>query len=564
MSSLGTTDAGEPLSIDLDALVGSHACVVANSGGGKSGLLRRLLETTHGKIQHIVLDIEDEFYTLREHFDYVIAGGDGGDVPATVEGAAGLALAALTHGFSLIVQLNDLGEDAPEFVGRFLTALIGAPRNLWHPCLVVVDEVQNFAPTDRVTAATPGVKKLTGQGRKRGFTAILASQRISKISADVRGDINNWMLGRVGQTLDRDIMADQLGFTRAQGRERLRMADRTFWGFGPAIAREPVLFWVADVETTLVKSGQAKVPTPPAPEALRAILSGLVVPSAELDATDDLDTKLLRGAEVRQLREARDAFEQRALRAEDMLGEFISAHGLYEQALNGFADTLKYGHAISFSADQHLKEHGWTSPNEIPGNRPGGGPSGDAGQTAEPAAPVPAAPRATAPAPAARTATEKAGGGNASPADLNGIAQTILANLRLIWPARLTWQQAAQMAGRSPKSGPYFAAKKQLVAAGVVETDEVQVWASGSHDRGLTREEAIDVWRNVTEGFAPRMLWVLADDKQRTRDELGADMSVSTKSGPWFGGLKQLRERGLITEAGNVLRLANPLPGERA
>jgi DNA helicase HerA-like ATPase len=66
--------AGEqPLEIDLDRLVGSHLGIVANAGGGKSGLIRRLLEQTHGRIQHIVLDIEDEFYSLRERYDYVIA-----------------------------------------------------------------------------------------------------------------------------------------------------------------------------------------------------------------------------------------------------------------------------------------------------------------------------------------------------------------------------------------------------------------------------------------------------------------------------------------------------------
>src|SRR5881628_1850095 len=96
---LGKTAAGDPMAIDVDRLVGSHACIVANSGGGKSGLIRRLLEVTHGRIQHIVLDVEDEFYTLREHFDYVIAGGDGGDAPATVESAPGLARLALEHGF---------------------------------------------------------------------------------------------------------------------------------------------------------------------------------------------------------------------------------------------------------------------------------------------------------------------------------------------------------------------------------------------------------------------------------------------------------------------------------
>lgn len=262
--------AGEqPLELDLDRLVGSHLGIVANAGGGKSGLIRRLLEQTHGRIQHIVLDIEDEFYSLRERFDYVIAGGDG-DAPATVDNAAALTRGALEHGFSLICQLNDLGgAGAREFVDAFLSAMLTAPRDLWRPCLIVIDETQRFD--------ADSIRMLTERGRKRGFTAVLASQRLPKIDANIRGDLNNWIMGRVGQSLDRRIMADQLGMTKAGERELAGIQPRHFWAMGPALSADPVLFEVADVQTTMVRPGQAKVPTPPAPEALREILAGLAV-----------------------------------------------------------------------------------------------------------------------------------------------------------------------------------------------------------------------------------------------------------------------------------------------
>lgn len=274
--SLGISAGGAPIDVDLDRLIGSHALAIANSGGGKSGLVRRLLETTHGRVPHIVLDPEDELYTLRERYSYVIAGGDGADAPATIAGAADLAQLALRHRFSLIVQMNDLGADAPEFVARFLEGLLAAPRELWGPVLVAIDELQRFAPSGGGIASSEAVKDLVFRGRKRGFTLIGASLRITEIDAGVRGMVNNWMLGRVGQTLDRNTMADQLGFSQKEGREKLRgIEERHFWGFGPAIAGEPVLFRVSDVETTPVRPGQAKVATPPPPDALREILQGL-------------------------------------------------------------------------------------------------------------------------------------------------------------------------------------------------------------------------------------------------------------------------------------------------
>lgn len=281
---IGTAQTGElaPLpttigiGLDVGALVGSHLGIVANSGGGKSGLLRKVLEATHGRIQHIILDSEDEFYTLRERFEYVIAGGEGGDAPAQPGNAADLARAALAHGFSLICQINDLGRDgAAEFVDNFLGAMISAPRELWRPCLIVIDEAQRY-PAETL-------QQLTEAGRKRGFTAVIATQRLPKLDANVRGDINNWMMGRVGQALDKRHIADQLGMTPAQMRDALDLEVRHFWAFGPAISREPVLFRVGDVETTMVRPGQLRPVTPPPPEALREIMAGLKVPEPEAD-----------------------------------------------------------------------------------------------------------------------------------------------------------------------------------------------------------------------------------------------------------------------------------------
>jgi hypothetical protein len=57
---LSTTNEGAPMGVGLHALIGTHAVAIANSGVGKSGLLRKLLETTNGRVQQLVLDPEDK------------------------------------------------------------------------------------------------------------------------------------------------------------------------------------------------------------------------------------------------------------------------------------------------------------------------------------------------------------------------------------------------------------------------------------------------------------------------------------------------------------------------
>lgn len=277
-------DGNVPVTLNLDTLIGSHLCIQANSGAGKSGAIRKVLEVTHGRVQHIVIDTEDEFYTLREKFDYLIAGGDNGDCAASVNNAAALAMTILETGFSAIVQINSLPFDQRcLFIGAFLTALTEAPKRLWRPVLVVLDEAQFYAPQKGYASSLDAIVTFMMLGRKRGFTGILATPRPADLSKAATSPVNNWMIGRCGQPADRRSAADALGFTAnsAEARNLRSLVARQFWVFGPALTNEPVLAKIEKTETTIVKAGQATLPTPPAPAAMQKILASLNAAAVE-------------------------------------------------------------------------------------------------------------------------------------------------------------------------------------------------------------------------------------------------------------------------------------------
>jgi DNA helicase HerA-like ATPase len=69
---------GKGCSLNLETMARTRMLVQANSGGGKSYLIRKLLEMSYGQVQHIVLDIEGEFSSLREKYDYLLVGKGGG------------------------------------------------------------------------------------------------------------------------------------------------------------------------------------------------------------------------------------------------------------------------------------------------------------------------------------------------------------------------------------------------------------------------------------------------------------------------------------------------------
>lgn len=132
------------INIDLDRLIETRMLIQAMSGAGKSWLLRRLLELSHGKVQQIVIDLEGEFVTLREKYDYVVA-GRGGDIPADIKSAKLLAQRLQELRASAILDVSDLKKhDRIKYVRIFLEALIAAPKHLRHPIMVVVDEAHHF------------------------------------------------------------------------------------------------------------------------------------------------------------------------------------------------------------------------------------------------------------------------------------------------------------------------------------------------------------------------------------------------------------------------------------
>jgi DNA helicase HerA-like ATPase len=70
---VGRSDAG-PVKLEVPRLIVSRGLITADSGGGKSWLLRKVLEQVSKTTQTIVFDPEAEFATLRELRDMVLVG----------------------------------------------------------------------------------------------------------------------------------------------------------------------------------------------------------------------------------------------------------------------------------------------------------------------------------------------------------------------------------------------------------------------------------------------------------------------------------------------------------
>lgn len=290
-------DIGIP--IDLEQLLKTRLLIQAMSGGGKSYVIRKLCEVAAGRTQIILLDPEGEFVTLREKFPFALVATDG-EIPLSLKYAETLATKLLETGLSAIIDLYELkAYERLLFVKRFLDSLNNAKKALWHSVLVIIDEAHVFCPEGSKSESAGAVIDLCTRGRKKGFAAVLATQRISKLHKDAAAECGNKLIGRTGLDLDRKRAAEELGFTAKADTLALRnLAPGEFHAYGPAISPEVVRFRVTTVATTHLEAGARAAP-PPTPGAIKKILEKLQ--DLPQEAQRDLETKEQLQAEVARL-----------------------------------------------------------------------------------------------------------------------------------------------------------------------------------------------------------------------------------------------------------------------
>jgi uncharacterized protein len=302
--------AGARASLDVAVFLRTRMLVQAASGQGKTHMLRRLCEQLFGHVQIFVIDVEGEFSTLRPTFDFAVI-GEGGDAPADIRSAALLAQKLLELRTSAIFDLSEAFRKHPRdrhtWVKNFLASMMEAPKRLWHPTVVVVDEAHKFAPEKDESEASEAMIALTTDGRKRQFCAVFATQRLGKLSKDAAAELLNVMIGGTVLDIDRKRAADALGVYGPELRpfnDQIKTIPRGFfWCLGPAIARERLLTYVGPTVTENPKVGTAASAEPPPPTAkIRAMLPQLAdLPklAAEKQQTEAELRKRIRELEVK-------------------------------------------------------------------------------------------------------------------------------------------------------------------------------------------------------------------------------------------------------------------------
>ena len=561
------------ININLEKLIDSRMLIQAGSGGGKSYTLRKLLEVTNGKVQQLVLDPEGEFITLREKYDFALV-SKGGDIPLNLRYAEMLAHKLLETNMSAIIDLYELKQyDRRQFVKRFLEALINAPKELWHSCMVVVDEAHMFAPETSKSESLSAVIDLTTRGRKRGFMGVLATQRLAKLHKDAAAECLNKLIGRTGLDIDRKRAAEELGMIGKQDILSLRdLHPGEFYGFGPAISNEVIKFKVSEVKTTHLQAGKRLVSNPPTPDAIKKIISKLANLPAEAEKelktvadlkkeNQDLRHQLKTASKSPPLDQA--AIQKQVDKTVKETRESIERQ--YKQVIhernNELARLNKILIGISRSLGGEFKPVELSKPNiNIPKIISSSFQPGGAVTVAESQIIIKRKPEFI---------TSSSNNFTDNPGKITGGAMRMLRAAAMYYPKSITRARMGALAGLSYTSGSFGTYLATLKRYNYItsQSNDFIITQEGLSAVGDVPplpddpESLIGLWCGIIKGGASRMLKELAQMHPQglSREELGERAGISSTSGTFGTYLATLKRNGLIMVHGSIIKAADEL-----
>ena len=544
--------------------------VLGRRGAGKSNALMVLFEhELDAGHRSVMVDPKGDRWGMRmnpdgspSRFDVPIFGGDHGDLP--LEAAMGEQLGRLVagHDLSCLIDLSRMSlGDKQKFMMGFAPELLHHNRAALTLFIEEVDQFANQDPRYQPPMLVHHIANFSTLGRQRGIVPWVASQRPAKVNATVRSMADTFVGMKVTHALDRDAYRD---WFKGHSKEAAARVESEVGSLQPGEA----LVWVGAAEffdkvrfpmASTYDSGR----TPKHGETIEAV----TLPKIDLGALEQAladypdDTipaepvaALRKGGEVGRMLVERDKriaeLEADLAAARNDAGAWRAAARELVEAIESLATRARSTGPI----ESRAKAGAETGPEKVGAvelvSRPAAGRSAAAGAESM-APPKPPAVRKRAPAAEGP----------------HPLAAKIVARLDAIAPARVTWQQLATMLGYKPSGGFFRAGKRDAQASGELVEEGDFVRSARPAAKGLSRKEAFALWQEILQQPAPDIMGVLeaawvAGAADLSKAALAAELGYAETGGYFRKGLAHLRQNGVTVERNDVVRLADPLPGE--
>jgi hypothetical protein len=172
----------------LDVLTG-RAFLTGKSGSGKSNTASVVAEKLLDRgFSLLLVDIEGEYYGLKEEYEILHAGADEEcDIQVSEEHAGKLASLALEQNVPIILDLSGFLDegDARDLLKAVARQLFAKEKKLKQPFLMVVEEIHEYVPEGGgMDECGKMLVKVAKRGRKHGLGVAGISQRPADVKKD--------------------------------------------------------------------------------------------------------------------------------------------------------------------------------------------------------------------------------------------------------------------------------------------------------------------------------------------------------------------------------------------
>lgn len=218
-------DNSDKFQIQTQTLVGRSVAVLGITGSGKTNTSAVLIEELLSNgLPLTVVDIEGEYWGLKEKFEVLVAGrSQHAELEVGPNNAAQLAEISLKRGISIILDLSEFTqEEASKFLTHYFTSLWASSTLLKQPYQIVLEEAHEFVPQGIGTPLKQVLTRIALRGRKRGLGIILVSQRSAKVEKDVLTQTSLLFLHKVVHPVDLKVYKELIPLPAAQVEEMVR------------------------------------------------------------------------------------------------------------------------------------------------------------------------------------------------------------------------------------------------------------------------------------------------------------------------------------------------------
>jgi hypothetical protein len=225
MMSVLSIDNAHSFELQTQTLIGTSVAVLGITGSGKTNTAAVLIEEllSHG-LPLTIVDIEGEYWGLKEKFEILVAGrSEHAELAVGIENAAKLAEISLKRGISVILDLSDFTQDeAQRFLIEYFKSVWLTSASTRQPYQIVLEEAHEFVPQGTSTPLKEILTRIALRGRKRGLGIIMMSQRSAKVEKDVLTQSSLLFLHKVVHPIDLRVYKDLIPLPTAQVEDMVR------------------------------------------------------------------------------------------------------------------------------------------------------------------------------------------------------------------------------------------------------------------------------------------------------------------------------------------------------